>query len=406
MNLRSVGRFPLGLLISLSLLPSGFGQVATRMYLTSTQLSQQQIEYLGVYEADGKYQPVSKWTPWYNRESQTATRSTRRPEEVPTFVDLHSRERVVENLQPPLHAGKSSSGKSFWAGVRDQVVRFAYGREQLLLSPHHVITDSTGRVIISDPAAAAVHVLDGEKSFRINSGPNRRMHSVNGIAVDAEDNIYVSDAEQGVVVVYDRRGNFLRNIGKLSNHETLFHYPTGIAIDRRTQQLYVLDSERHLLFMLDLQGKEIKRIGRYNGNDTVVAFEFPTEIAVGPTELAIMDAAGSRVWVTDLDGTPRTNFRFPTHLRRGIVDELGLAIDTGDHIYISNGMSNAIEIYDSSGKPLRTFDRVERQHDDFQMATGLCIDGQNHLYVADESTRHVQVFRLGNVAPVMMAAEE
>ena len=416
MNLRSVGRFPLGLSwIALLFVRPGYCQLPGAMLVAAAAATAPppisasvssvrlkvptipQLSYAGSISPDGKYEAPSNMARWYNREAVPVSSSTARPAEVPPFVDLHSRERVVQNLKPPSHATQSSKGKSFWAGVRDNVITFAYGREQLLLGPHHVVVDSTGRVILTDPAAHAVHVLDGEKSFRIIAGPKRRLLTPAGIAVDGDDHIYVADSEQGVIAVFDRDGTFLRYIGKLSNDETLFHYPTGIAIDRRTARLYVLDSERHLLFILDLQGNQLKRVGRYNGNDTVVEFEFPTEISVGHDELAIIDAAGSRLWVTDLDGTPRTKFRFPSTIRRGIVDEVGLALDGDNRIYISNAQHSLVDIYDSNGRQLETINRADQTLGQFQRPTGLWMDPNHRLFVVDEAVRRVQLFDVTTV---------
>ena len=235
-------------------------------FVLATSASSQTFTYLGAYSADGKYQPVLPATHWYEQAStpvvNPALQPTARPAEVPPSINMHPLEYTIENYQPPVRGKKVLKGQSRLASMRDSIVTFAYGRELALVAPHHVISDSTGRVILTDSATGAVHVLDGDNSFRIVAGKNRRLQTPSGLAVDAADNIYVADSEQGVVVVYDRSGNFLRYIGKFGENETLFHYPTGIAIDRRTSRLYILDTERHALFITDLEGKLIRRVGR------------------------------------------------------------------------------------------------------------------------------------------------
>ena len=155
----------------------------------------------------------------------------RSPSEVPDFIDLHPRERVEENYEPPAHAVKPLKGKSPLALLRDDIVTLAYGRERILLAPHRVTVDSRGRILIVDPKIRAVHVLGGGNPFRIDGGPRRRLRLPNGIAVDAADNIYIADSERGLVLVYAPDGKFLRYIGKRGD-ESLFHYPTAIAIDQ------------------------------------------------------------------------------------------------------------------------------------------------------------------------------
>lgn len=428
MYLRSVGRLPLGLLwIPFLFAPLGSSQVSARSAvapalaglsscITSSAAPLRaypvlaigcgdQLSFAGSYSPDGKYH--SAVIPrWYKQDAAPPSSSTARPAAVPAWVDLHSREHVIQNLRPPYHATRQVKGQSRLASIRDSIITFAYGHEQLLLGPHHVVTDSTGRVILTDPVAGAVHVLDGENSFRVSTGTKHRLVKPEGIAVDADDNIYVADSEQSVVVVFDRNGNFLRDIGKLGRNETLFHVPTGIAVDRTSHRLYVLDADRQKLFILDLQGNEIKRIGRYQGNDGIIDFAYPSDIAIGENKLAILDNSGARVWVTDLDGNPQTSFSFPTPLRPAMNDALGITMDANDNIYISNGTDSNVKIYDCHGHLLGAFGRPGENFGEFKNPTGLWIDRQNRIFVADEATRRVQVFQLTAPAPEEMAAGE
>jgi len=88
------------------------------------------------------------------------------------------------------------------------------------------------RLIISDPAGKALHVLDPKRkaSFRIVADRGRCLGEPMGVAVDAADNIYIADAARGLVVVFDHNGSFLRYIGNYHG-EPQYARPTGIAID-------------------------------------------------------------------------------------------------------------------------------------------------------------------------------
>jgi sugar lactone lactonase YvrE len=346
---------------------------------------------------------------WYNKASEDnrIDESGARPSEVPDFVDLHPRTRRVENYAPPVHAVRPSKPPSRWANLRDDIITFAYGHERLLGSPQRITTDSRNRLIVVDAAGSAVQVLaEAEtESFRIATGAHRRVVKPSGVAVDGDDDIYIADSEQGVIAVYDGNGRFIRYIGKLAKDENLFHYPTGIAIDRRTGVLYVLDSERHLLFLLDLNGKLIKRVGRYEGNDTVVDFEYPTDISVGDHALAIMDAGATRVWITDLEGRPVHHFSFAPRERSGMCDVSGLTVDSSSNIYIAT-RGQGIRIYSTSGKLLSTFGGNSDSSVTFRVPSGLTVEAHDRLYVADRDARRVQVFQLERPAPLIMAAGE
>ena len=324
---------------------------------------------------------------------------------MPAWVNLHPREDTLANYQPPVHAASPARGTSGLANLRDNLITFAYGHERLLVSPQRVTTDSSGRVIVVDPGASAVHVLGGAHPFRILTGPKRRVQQPSGVATDAEDNIYVADSEQGAIAVFDPSGRFLRYIGKLDANESLFHCPTGIAIDRHTGTLYVLDSERHALFMLDANGNVIRRVGRYANNDRVVEFEYPTEIVANENELAIMDAAGSRVWITDLQGNPLHHFSFAVHEKPEKSDRVGLAMDSGGVIYV-RGPGHDLRVYSRDGQLLSAFGHFGSGNGEFGVASGLWIDGQDRLFVADDYNLKVQEFQLSRPEPLMVAAGE
>ena len=417
----SVGRIPLGLFCALILLVgSGFTQPApaTNSFIAPTVNSREAmsnrpaqgllgvnrsggpvVEFLGMYSPDGKYSAASNLTRLRDGEVRGfATRRlddppATRPSEVPPFLTLHPRERVIENYELPAHARKAAKGQSIFAALLDDIATLAYGREKALQAPHHVTTDSRGRIIISDPAAAAVHVLDANSAFRIAGGQQRKLWLPKGVAVDAQDNIYVADSERGLVLVYDPDGRFLRYIGKRGN-ESLFHAPTGIAIDRARGRLYLLDTPRNLVFVLDLAGNIVSRIGQYRGNASPVEFNAPTEIALAKDEFVVLDSAGSRVQILDLQGKPLRQFGIRNFAGQKNVPEMGLGVASDGNIYVSNLDNSTIRVYDHEGRLVNSFGSAGMNLGEFLSPTGLWVDGADRIYIADTINRRVQVFHL------------
>lgn len=421
----SVGRSPHGLSWFLVFIFSSLGYAQHASQIVATKYSPQpnvarcgsgSPSFLGAYLSDGKFRGVS--TPSCNKQASLSKTdaladSSARPREVPGFVNLHPRERVVENQQPPARAMKTAKRRLFLAALRDQIVTVAYGREKTLLGPRHVTADSQGRMIISDPDAHAVHVLGGDNSFRIAAGPDRRLHQPDGVAVDAQDNIYIADADRGVVVVYDRNGIFLQDIGKLGD-ETLFHSPTSIAIDRKNGRLYLLDTPREVLFMLDLQGKVLKRVGRGRGRTigrlaspaSPLDLHNPTEIVVGKDRLAVLDSTGSRILVLDLECNLLQQFNIRNLTGRETADEIGLGMDSDDNVYVSNLGEFAIRIYDPAGHLTGSFGKAGPGAGEFNAPSGLWIDLTNKMYVADTNNSRVQMFQLTPSPPKLSAVNQ
>lgn len=404
----SVGRFPRGLFLLFVCVVSptlGLAQPVTDFVTprlpAPSHCGNGVPTYLGGYLSDGKFRPASALSCNPQEISSSSYNPARevglRPAEVPSFIDLRPLEHVIENYQPPARAQKTAKAHFALAVLRDEIVTLAYGREKALLAPQHVTADSLGRLIVSDPGAGAVHVLDGNRSFRIAAGARRRLLSPGGVAVDADDNIYVADPIGGVVVVYDRLGNFLHDIGRIGG-ETLFHSPTAIALDRKNGHLYVLDTPRDVLFITDLEGKILKRVGKGRGfaigryTSSVVPLDLlaPTEIALGNGKLAVLDSTASRISIMDLQCNVVGQFNIRVLTGRETADEIGLTMDTADNLYLSNLGESTVRIYDQSGHLKSSFGRLG----EFNAPSGLWIDSTNRMYIADTNNRRVLMFQL------------
>ena len=375
----SVGRFPLG--------PFFISLLVSTLWAQSAPSVSTHITFLGTYTSEGRYLSAAQMNRWHQAMMESEFGGVR-PAEVPAFVNLHPQEASIENYQPPGHAQKPAKGHSVFAGLRDNLITFAYGHEKLLVSPHQLAVDSHGRVIVSDPGASSVHVLDGLHSFRLLTGPNRRIVKPAGIAIDSADNIYIADSERGLVAVFDRAGTFLRYFGRLGD-ESLFHYPTGIAI--HGERLYVLDSERHAVFIMDLDGHVLRRIGRYNRNDVVIDLEYPSALAANSQQLAILDAGGSRLSLLDLDGNLQKQFQIAPVFRHGLIDDMGLALDEAGNTYVSNLVSATVRVYSPAGDFFGglTSDRAQASH--FNSPTSIWI-GCGRLYVSDRENRRIEIY--------------
>jgi DNA-binding beta-propeller fold protein YncE len=315
-----------------------------------------------------------------------------RPVEVPPWVNLHPVESVVENYVPPARGARVLKPSSKLAGFRDNLLTKIYGREAVLRAPTHVVTDSKGRVVITDPQLAAVHVLDESDSFRIVAGAQQRLQQPTGLAIDADDNIYVADAKLGVVQVFDPQGRFVRSIGDYHG-ESMFDSPTGIAIDRRAGRLFVLDSRVGQLVVLDLEGHIVRRVGNRRDRANKIVFDHPSAVALGSGLLVVVDADATRMNV--FDESLALIAQFTIRNLNGAPDnrELGLAVDGAGHIFVSNLAPACLKVFDKSGTLVGAIDRFGPSNDSLNGASGVWIDDAGRLFVADTNNSRVQVFQ-------------
>jgi DNA-binding beta-propeller fold protein YncE len=304
-------------------------------------------------------------------------------------------ERVVEDPEPPVHAQSAAAAHSTTVKVRNHFLTYAYGHPKVLRGPSHVATDSQHRLVVSDPGGGALHVLDprGKTSFRIPCGPNWRLREPAGVAVDADDNIYVADSQRGYILMFDSGGNFVRLMGDFHG-EPEFAGPHGLAIDLAAKRLYVSDTPRSVVAILDLEGRILRQLGLRHEGPGEGWFENPTDIAVSHGHLYVVDRRGSRVQIIDPDKGPIRNVGLSGGLDMNGAADNGLGVDTSGAIYVSWTNNGHIWVFSDDGLPLASFGQKGTGLGEFIAPGGLWLDGDDRLYVADAASHRVQMFQI------------
>jgi len=282
--------------------------------------------------------------------------------------------------------------KGFWTRVIDLVA--GAPDYHFLVRPYSVVTDSRGRIIVSDPDAQGVHIFDfARQKYKFISrydGKDAFM-APQCVAVDAQDNIYFTDSEAGKIFVYDANGKFKRVIGSLKGGEGYYKRPTGIAVDSAAGRIFVSDTLRHKIFVLDMEGNVLQTIGK-RGVD-VGEFNFPTELRLRPNELIVVDAMNFRVQVLDRTGQFLYGVGKIGETNGTMFRPKGVGTDTEGNLYVVDGMFDTVQAFDQKGQLLYYFGQSGDGPGEFQLPAGLFVDGDNRIYVTDSYNHRVQVFR-------------
>ena len=137
--------------------------------------------------------------------------------------------------------------RGFWNRVLD----FVAGEPEFrsLIRPYSIAVDSRGRIIVTDPGAVGVHIFDFQQQkykFLSRAGKGKDpMLAPQCVAVDAHDNIYVTDSESGSVartrtdwkrgirIGNVKDGNVLAFIPDPAENATNTSAAEGIAVDAK-----------------------------------------------------------------------------------------------------------------------------------------------------------------------------
>ena len=263
-----------------------------------------------------------------------------------------------------------------------------------LVRPYSVVTDSRGRVIVTDPGAFGIHVFDFPQQkyqFLSHTGGRDPLLSPQCVAVDAQGNIYVTDSDSGKIFVFDEHGKHRRVIGSLKGGEGFFKRPTGIAVDSLAQRIYITDTLRNKIFVLDIEGNVLQTIGHAgSGNGE---FNYPTELRLVGSDLFVVDAMNFRVQVLNRSGEFQSVIGQPGDEPGSFFRPKGIGIDSEGHIYVVEGLSSVVQVFDREGRLLYYFGQKGTGFGEFQLPVGLFIDGKDRVFVVDSFNRRVQVFQ-------------
>ena len=282
--------------------------------------------------------------------------------------------------------------RGFWTRVVDVVA----GEPEFhaMVRPYSIATDSRGRIIVTDPGVAGVHIFDfAQQKYKFLSRFDKNkdaMVSPQCVAVDADDNIYVTDSETGKIFVFDRDGKYRRAIGSLKGGEGYYKRPTGIAVDSVAQRIYVTDTLRNQIFMLDMEGNVLQKIGKHGQGEA--EFNFPTELRLDGPNLLVVDAMNFRVQVLNRSGEFQFAIGNLGDQSGTMFRPKGVAVDSEGDLYVVDGMWGVVQAFNRKGQLLYYFGGRGNGAEQFQLPAGLFIDRNDRLYVADSFNHRVQVF--------------
>lgn len=253
------------------------------------------------------------------------------------------------------------------------------------------ISDDGDRLYVADAIQSVVFVFDFKKKqiSQIND-----IGLPGGIALDAEENLYVVDTQKKSIAVFDRNGKRSRDIT-----DPALERPLGLAIDRMNGKIYAVDTgsriaKEHNVKVYDMQGKRIGAIGGAPGGDDG-QFNYPTFATVdNKGNLYVTDSMNGRVQQFDANGK-FINVFGQTGSAWGEFDKpKGVAVDNLNNLYVvDSGWSN-VQIFNSKGQVLLFFGGRGPLPGMMKNPISIVIDKQNRIYVGDYLNHRIGVYEL------------
>ena len=202
---------------------------------------------------------------------------------------------------------------------------------------------------------------------------------LDGVAFYDQQNILVSDSDNNNIKMLTIHGEHVRTIDR---GITTFK-PCGITISP-DGHIFVCDGANHCVCVFDVNGNFLFSFGSRGSGDE--CFDHPRDLCfAGDGFLYITDVSNSRICVYNKDS--KFIRKFTTTYKPTCID----ATDCG-HLIVSSLMSHKVMIYTTGGDLVHVFGKCGSELGQFYVPTGVLVDSDGLIYIADCCNLRIQIF--------------
>lgn len=265
-----------------------------------------------------------------------------------------------------------------------------------LIRVYGVAADSKGNIYAADQAVGAIFIFPKAETGKLQliaNGRDAHFALINGLAMDDNDHLFVTDLKLHHVLVFNENHAVEASFGA----EQLVS-PAGIALDTANRFAYVVDTQQDQVLVFDADNyKLLRRIGTGGKKHTLTSpgdFSLPTNVAVDREgNVYVTDTLNNRVEIFDADGSFISEFGKsgdgPGHFAR----PKGIAIDCDGHIWVTDEIQSRVQVFDKEGQLLIYFGGQGWYPGQFQALYGIAYDRRNNRVITSEQfPGRVQVF--------------
>ncbi|MBI4564412.1 MAG: NHL repeat-containing protein [Planctomycetes bacterium] len=200
-----------------------------------------------------------------------------------------------------------------------------------------------------------------------------------GLAIDGNGNIYVSDEDRGTMTVLGPDGDVLMSFKALYLH--------GDSLIARGRHRVVTIGE-HELWILDLSGNEPQVLSQFARRGPGPGeFEDPEGIAEDPStgDLFVTDEDHRRVQVFDRNGVFLRMFHVDD-------DPESVAVSADGRVLVTFSKANYVQAFSRDGAPGPKFGRKGSALGEFRNPDCVRFAPDGRVYITDQKNHRIQVF--------------
>jgi sugar lactone lactonase YvrE/transcriptional regulator with XRE-family HTH domain len=217
--------------------------------------------------------------------------------------------------------------------------------------------------------------------------PSGRLKQPYGVAIDALDNIYVTDFRRNIIQKLSPAGAPLAQWGTTGDGPGQFNALAGVAVDPQGN-LYMADTGNARVQELSADGRPLVQWGATGVN--LAHFSVPYGVTTdGKGNLYVTDAGAGKVWRLAPDG--RVLGQWGTKgVRRGQLEyPIGVAVDVRGLVYVADAGNSRIQRWAPNGQLLAEWGTAGSASGQFEGPSGVTVDSHGNVYVADTGNNRI-----------------
>ena len=208
-----------------------------------------------------------------------------------------------------------------------------------------------------------------------------------GVAVNARDEIAVTDCYNHRVHIFNSDGNYLRSFGREGNKAGEFNNPRGIVF-HNNGNIFVADNGNHRIQIFSGEGDYVGGFGGKGRLDSQLTL--PRGLSVDcDGNIIVADSGNKLIKIFSPDGKflmkigGQGSFTFPIH-----------CVQCDRYLIVSDHREHCIKVFDRNGNFQYKFGKHGGRDGEFNYPVSLSVNKSGQLMVCDNSNDRIQVFEL------------
>ncbi|HEX5610430.1 MAG TPA: hypothetical protein VFX45_10110 [Solirubrobacterales bacterium] len=265
------------------------------------------------------------------------------------------------------------------------------------------VDPATTNILVANRGSNRVEVFSSAgaplSSFGSSGSGDGQLNAPRSLALDSKGNIWVADSGNKRIQMFNSKGEFQLKCGSAGTGIGQFSSsgPVGIAVDARDN-----------VWVTDRSG----RVQKFTGSCDFLGSVGSAGTGNGQfTQSAGIDIAAGKVWVTDFQANRVSVFSEAGSFLFGFgssgdgLGQLngpdGIDVDARGNVWVLQANSNRVSQFNLAGSYVTRFGAAGSGSEgfSFQQPAGLASDGVGRVLVADSGNKRIQKWQVPNYAP-------